>query len=60
MSDDPGNYAEDELQDLLSKYLGGNLWSAKRLKNIMLPFWKEKILLRLKIGGLNKYGVSLF
>jgi len=42
MSDDPGNYAEDELQDLLSKYLGGNLWSAKRLKNIMLPLLLEK------------------
>ncbi len=42
MSDDPGNYAEDELQDLLSKYLGGNLWSAKRLKNIMLPLLLKK------------------
>ena len=42
MSDEPGSYSEDELKDLLSKYLGGNLWSAKRLKNIMLPLLLEK------------------
>ena len=47
MSDEPGSYAEDELKDLLIKYLGGNLRSAKRLKTIMLP-------LLLKKGQINR------
>ncbi len=41
MSDEPGNYTTEELKELLIKYLGGNLWSAKRMKNIMLPLLQK-------------------
>ena len=37
MSDEPGSYTVEDLKELLMKYLGGNLWSAKRMKNVMLP-----------------------
>lgn len=38
MSDDSGNYEEEELKDLLERYLRKDLWSSKRIKNIMLPY----------------------
>lgn len=38
MSDEPGSYSSEELQEALRKYLSSNLWSARRIKNIMLPF----------------------
>jgi hypothetical protein len=37
MSDDPGDYSEEELERLLKNYLTQNLDSAKRIKNILLP-----------------------
>ena len=45
MSDEPGNYSEEDLKEELTKYLSKDLWSARRIKNIMLPFLlkKEKV-----------------
>lgn len=37
MSDEPGSYTSEDLSELLIKYLGGNLWSAKRMRTVMLP-----------------------
>lgn len=37
MSDEPGNYDRDELKNLLSQYLSQNMYSAKRIKNVLLP-----------------------
>jgi len=37
MSDIPGEYESDKLKDLLTKYLNKNLYSAKRLRDIILP-----------------------
>ena len=38
MSDEPGDYSPEELKDLLIKYLSKDLYSAKRIKNVVLPF----------------------
>ncbi len=37
MSDAPGEYDEDKLKELLKKYLSQDLYSAKRLRNVVLP-----------------------
>lgn len=37
MSDQPGNYSSDELVELLKKYLSQNLWSAQRMRKVLLP-----------------------
>ena len=37
MSDVPGEYEMDKLKELLTNYLNQNLYSSKRLKNIILP-----------------------
>lgn len=42
MSDEPGNYTVEDLKELLMKYLDGNLRSAKRMKNVMLPLLQRK------------------
>ena len=36
-SDKPGEYEDDKLRELLKKYLGNNLHSARRLRDIMIP-----------------------
>ena len=41
MSDDPGEYSNDELKDLLVKYLSKDLYSARRIKNVVLPYLLE-------------------
>lgn len=38
MSDDCGNYGEEEIKELFERYLRKDLWSSKRIKNIMLPY----------------------
>lgn len=38
MSDEPGNYSDEELKDLLIKYFSKDLYSARRIKNVVLPF----------------------
>ncbi len=38
MSDEPGNYPPEELQELLTNYLSKNIYSASRIKIIMLPY----------------------
>ncbi len=42
MSDEPGNYEDDKLKELLKNYLNNKQWSSKRIKNIMLPFLLKK------------------
>ncbi|RLJ01830.1 MAG: hypothetical protein DRP11_03835 [Candidatus Aenigmatarchaeota archaeon] len=37
MSDEPGNYNEDELKDLLIKYLSENRATPRRIREILLP-----------------------
>ena len=37
MSDEPGEYENEKLKDLLKKYLSGNLHSARRMKNVLFP-----------------------
>lgn len=37
MSDQPGNYPRDELVERLKQYLSQNLWSAQRMRNVLLP-----------------------
>jgi len=37
MSDEPGNYDNQELKELLVNYLNQDLWSAKRIKKVLLP-----------------------
>lgn len=37
MSDKPGEYEPDKLQELLTKYLNKNLHSARRLRDVILP-----------------------
>lgn len=37
MSDEPGQYDEDELRKLLTQYLSQNMYSARRIKNVLLP-----------------------
>jgi hypothetical protein len=38
MSDEAGNYSLEELKELLIKYLSKDLYSARRIKNVVLPF----------------------
>ena len=38
MSDEAGNYSPEELKELLIKYLSKDLYSARRIKNVVLPF----------------------
>jgi len=42
MSDEPGTYSPEELKEALIKYLSKDLWSARRIKNIMMPFLLKK------------------
>lgn len=42
MSNEPGNYEEEKLKELLINYLNRNQYSAKRIKNIMLPALLKK------------------
>lgn len=37
MSDEPGNYKEAELKELLNNYFSHNLKSARRIKDVLLP-----------------------
>ncbi len=41
MSDDPGNYDDDELKPLLRAYLSENRLTPRRMKNILLPLCLE-------------------
>lgn len=41
MSDEVGDYSVEELRSLFSKYLKANLWSSRRIREIMLPFLIE-------------------
>ena len=45
MSDEPGDYDEVKLKKLLKKYLSQSLYSAKRIRDVLLPVClkKEKI-----------------
>ncbi len=38
MSDEPGEYDDEELRELLTRYLNNNLRSGKRMKEVMMPF----------------------
>lgn len=38
MSDEPGTYSNEELKDLLIKYFSKELYSVKRIKNVVLPY----------------------
>lgn len=50
MSDEPGNYEDDKLKELIRSYLNLNQYSAKRIKNIMLPaLLKTPVLTREKL-----------
>jgi len=42
MSDEPGNYDIEKLQELLILYLKSHRWSAMRIKNILLPVLLKK------------------
>jgi hypothetical protein len=42
MSDDKGNYDHNELKNKLKEYLSKKLWSARRMKEIMLPYLLNK------------------
>ena len=37
MSDTPGEYEDDKLKELLKSYFGQNLYSAKRIKSVLIP-----------------------
>jgi hypothetical protein len=37
MSDEPGNYEEDELRELLACYLSQDMISARRIRDVLLP-----------------------
>ncbi len=37
MSDDPGNFSEEKLRKLLKQYLSQNMYSAKRIRKVLLP-----------------------
>lgn len=45
MSDKPGEYEPEKLRELLTKYLNKKLYSAKRLRNIILPALLENQIL---------------
>lgn len=42
MSDEPGEYSEDELKQKLIDYLSQPLYSARRIRNVLLPACLEK------------------
>ena len=42
MSDEPGDYEDDELEGLLTKYLSSGLWSARRIRDVLLPACLKK------------------
>jgi len=42
MSDEPGDYDEVKLRKLLKKYLSQSLYSAKRIRDVLLPVCLEK------------------
>lgn len=42
MSDEPGDYSDDKLQEYLVEYLKKDLYSSRRIKNILLPLLLEK------------------
>lgn len=42
MSDEPGNYEESELKELLKNYFSQNLKSARRIKDVLLPVCLKK------------------
>ena len=42
MSDEPGNYDDEKLRKLLKKYLSQSLYSAKRIRDVLLPVCLEK------------------
>ncbi len=42
MSDEPGDYEESELKELLQNYFAQDLKSARRIKNVLLPVCLEK------------------
>jgi len=37
MSDEPGEYKEEELEEKFKKYLQQDLWSARRIRKVLLP-----------------------
>ena len=37
MSDEPGTYEEEELQSLVSEYLSSGLYSAERIRQVLIP-----------------------
>jgi len=41
MSDEPGNYDDEELKELLIKYLKENRKTPRRIKNILVPLMLE-------------------
>ena len=43
MSDEPGNYDEDTLKQKLKNYLTQNLYSARRIRDVLLPVCVENI-----------------
>lgn len=42
MSDEPGSYEEDQLRDLLLRYLAQDLLTARRIRNVLLPACLER------------------
>jgi hypothetical protein len=42
MSDEPGNYDESELKEMLENYFSQNLKSARRIKEVLLPVCLKK------------------
>jgi len=42
MSDEPGDYDESELRKQLARYLSQNLWSARRIRKVLLPVCLER------------------
>jgi len=60
MSDEPGEYSDEELKDLLKKYLSKDLYSARRIKNVVLPYLlKNKIATRSELKQeLVKTGIA--
>jgi hypothetical protein len=42
MSDEPGQYGETELRERLYDYLSSNLWSSRRIREILLPACLEQ------------------
>jgi hypothetical protein len=45
LSDEPGEYSENELKELLIKYFSQDLYSARRIKDILLPALMDRELI---------------